>query len=797
MSVNLFFLQPTFPDVPCRKTIINKGGRLDITPYPMTKNWTSHNYSINTIDEFLVRLKAHAAEGHVLLKGVLSRDLNDEPRGGSTDKNVPTNWICIDIDGFDGVDSADHFIYKMMPKQFHGVSYIMQHSARSGITPGLRVHLIFLLANYVQAATLRQWLMQLNLTDPAIRDATRLGINGLNLRYPIDVSTCDNGRLIFIADPLIRGLDDPIEERTVIVKKDQDFVQTDFIGHINYASVSGLQGQRIAELRQQAGLKKKQARVKIVGETAVVENPDEISITEEWIIDQGDGRKFVQCNVNGGDSRGYYYWLETPDILHNFKGEDAVRLKDACPQYYVQAIARARAAMRVPGQHVYAIRNRNSDQYLNIIHTQNPAGIEMYPAKDIKRLDDFMRIRGHSLPDPVPDWDVAFDPTTDNLILPQEKWVNLWAPSLILQRARANQNPPDQLPWRTMTIVRNLCGRDIATIVHFINWLAYIVQTRRPTGTGWIFHGVQGTGKGVLFNKILEPIIGGEYCRTMMLDQLMDPFNEWERRCILLQVSESQMEGSAHKPAALSNRLKNLVDEKTHSIRAMRANAEVMTSHINVMVMSNGMDPMPIEDSDRRFNVPEYQARPLKDCFKNGIAEIDNLGSEVNDVAAYLYAYEVDERAARTPMDNKAKIILKEINRTTLEDFVLAIQTGDLDYFLQFSADKPPTQQDKAFAEFMTIIRSWASKVGDKIFVTNTQLRAVYRYTSGTTQDQPAKFGKMLAHRGLHTKMRKVKGIPTRGIDVTWRSEDSQAVLVENVFLIHGGSKDDDKSGKL
>ena len=49
----------------------------------------------------------------------------------------------------------------------------------------------------------------------------------------------------------------------------------------------------------------------------ILENPDRMSIQ----ITDDTNPPYIRCNVNGGDSNAYYFKLEDPTYMFNFKGE--------------------------------------------------------------------------------------------------------------------------------------------------------------------------------------------------------------------------------------------------------------------------------------------------------------------------------------------------------------------------------------------------------------------------------------------------------------------------------------------
>lgn len=209
--------------VPLTKTFKNDNGKLIKTPYPMVKKFTSHEEMVSSSEEFRDKLIKHAALGHCLLKGGLNRALINESRAGHTSPDAPTEWIVLDVDGL------PYSPEELLDLTGCGdVDYIVQHSASSGIILAGdayssakfdRYHIFIMLDEPQHPSQLKLWLKNLNLTIPAISQYLNLTASGMALRWPLDVTVCQNDKLIYIAPPQCGpGVIDTLsEERFVVV----------------------------------------------------------------------------------------------------------------------------------------------------------------------------------------------------------------------------------------------------------------------------------------------------------------------------------------------------------------------------------------------------------------------------------------------------------------------------------------------------------------------------------------------------------------------------------------------------
>ena len=123
---------------------------------------------------FLEQLQGYT--GVCIIRGVPSEGLPNETT--RTGKNFPepeegSCWVMLDIDGVDAPEGmntcsreAAEYVVSKLPPEFHDVSYVAQLSNSAGIRksdgellkPGIRIHLLYLLAHPVHGKALATWL---------------------------------------------------------------------------------------------------------------------------------------------------------------------------------------------------------------------------------------------------------------------------------------------------------------------------------------------------------------------------------------------------------------------------------------------------------------------------------------------------------------------------------------------------------------------------------------------------------------------------------------------------------------
>ena len=130
-------------------------------------------------------------------------------------RDVPRQWLCADIDGWqipDGLDLVEDVdlvieraIAELLPAPFHDCEAFWQLSSSAGFAPGvLKAHLWFWLHRSVETPLLKTWM---KLHAPAVDSA---------LFNPVQIH--------YTACPIVHGGPDPIPQRTGWVQGERDAV---------------------------------------------------------------------------------------------------------------------------------------------------------------------------------------------------------------------------------------------------------------------------------------------------------------------------------------------------------------------------------------------------------------------------------------------------------------------------------------------------------------------------------------------------------------------------------------------
>jgi hypothetical protein len=733
-------------------------------PYPHVLNFTSHQFEASSLQRFMLKLEAHASEGHCLLKGNVSRPLINEPRRGTTSSTDDTEWVCIDVDGVGGVALED-----LLASINFNADYVYQASASSGFKPGIRAHLFFFLDRPVSPGYLKLWLKHLNLTSPYLKANLKLNAACTSLRWGLDISTCQNDKLIYIAPPILDGVEDPhTGPRLKFVK--QAVRKLSVPSDVNASIVTALETKHINECRTSVGLSSRPRRTKLVADQEVLVL-DGISAV---VTGEKHERGFVYLNLNNGDSWGYYYPENDPKILYNFKGEPNVVLRELCPDYTPKSKEPVFQAQeqQASGYHYLALLNTRDDQYYVGTYDEETKELSLRATSTVKKVQDFLKAHGQPVPEFIPEWLVEYDFQSEFVVDFEHRFINLYRMSPYMRNTKSRPLPPPFIH----EIVSHVFANTPSAVEQFYNWLAVVCQKRIKTMTAWVVSGTQGTGKGLLFHRVLAPIIGEDYCQSVQLRAFEKEFNLFAESSLLLLINESEISASEHNRHQVMASLKELITDPIIAVRKMRTDHYRAKNSVNIIMASNKNDSVEVDDEDRRFSVAPRQETK----FEYPKTEIESrIETELQDFADYIMNREADENLAATVYQSEEREKLKALTQDAPNQTAQAVKKGDIDFFW----NNRPENENKLQFELLTgldcesyaeILDLMFQSEGTTTNVPRNWLAVLFYYTSGNYFRTPHKFTKFIGHKGLSIQSVGHQDKIVRGVyGVQWKASPS------------------------
>lgn len=757
--MDVFFLSADKPIV--KSYELGPQGELIKHSYPFVYEVTSHEEHPANLKELAATMQRYAKQGRCMVKGKLQRPLVSESRKGSTNAEEKTDWICLDLDGIEGYQTVDLFLEAI---GCGDTEYVVQWSSSMGIEnkQGFRCHIFMRLAQPTHPQILKHWLQDLNLR--VLDSQLELTKTGNSLRWPLDVTTCQNDKLLYVAPPKLGpGIKDPFpgNKRISFIKKPRQLLTLPTPVPTRDALRDRID-KKVSELRVANNLpKRKSAKYKFVGPVEYMVNPDSAVITE-----MKTERGFVYFNLNGGDSWAYYHPEENPNFIFNFKGEPAYKTEDLLPEYWARLQQAASTYQPNSQGLIYlAFRDFKTSNYFNGFYDTNTDKLELAMAKSESQLRQFMKQHGQTLGDFIPDWDLVWNPHNPNVVDPTKNELNTYQPSEFFLRTRLPH--VTSVPPTIMKVIDHVLGHDQPTIDHFLNWLACIVQFQTRTGTAWVWQGTQGTGKGVLFHQIITPLLGEVNVVSKRMEELESEFTGYMENKFVVFIDEIEA-GKSLYHSKVTAKLKNLIVEPTISIRRMYTPAYMATNFASMIFASNKPASVEIAPDDRRFNVGPYQTKPIQLTA----TEVDvDIPKELEAFFAFLKQYKADPDRARKPLISAARSTLIDISRTAIDTVSDALLSGNLEFFWEHlttvkNASSNPITNMK-YTAFRELVVDLVNTQDTKL--TRDELFAIMEWCVGNMPQSPHKFTALLKHHRIHLIQIWKNNRNVRGIDVAWQ----------------------------
>jgi len=804
------------------------------TPYPHVKNVTSHEHDIPTDSTGLSMLETlirdHGQQGHCLLKGNLKRSIQNESRAGKTDRIGYSNLLVLDIDGITmpghtnpklftqkDVSTLAKAVMRELPPEVQDCSFIAQASASLGLKGDkVSLHIFILLEHAMPAKAVKLWLQNSNFESQLFASQLELSSNGHSLKYPLDASVADNSKLIFIAPPTFEdGTHDPFGSSSERIVRVSGLSETlDLAGLMNNISpevVHQKSNEHKNKLRVARGFNAKKERLTIATvdnkSEEILTNPDRMSIQ----ITDDTNPPYIRCNVNGGDSNAYYFKIEDPTYMYNFKGEPIWSIEAADPDFYKSLFDHYQEEMAKEGRANFPIAMRDfyTDTYYNGVFDPNlnqfSDDFPLMPCSSAS-IEGFMRSHGRSKPDFVPDARVIFDPASNdegvNLAnVPYH--INMFRKTEYMLSTREHEplsmgdsaKIADSCPLIYKLMTHILGGQNLE-VEHFTNWLAYIFQTKRKAMTAWVLQGVPGTGKGIFYTKVLRPLFGNEHVPMRALQNIEEQFNLYMRQALFLVVDEFHMASANAGTMKIADKLKNAITENTMTIRAMRSNQVEMPNYTNFIFLTNRMDAVKIEEGDRRYNIAPRQEQKLEHVYPEVIDGIDDISTELHKFAALLRNYKVNKQLVRTPIANNAKAQMAQVTMSVMEEFFAAVRHGNLGVFLDIlDISLTNVMQGQEITTAQRFVKQWvAESQWPHSVIPMEHLRVVYGVLTDDRLSQ-REFQKKAARCGVTKERKRVHGSPRSssgnyGVVTSWKLNSEQLEEVTDKYF-------DDKDRKL
>lgn len=210
---------------------------------------------------------------------------------------------------------------------------------------------------------------------------------------------------------------------------------------------------------------------------------------------------------------------------------------------------------------------------------------------------------------------------------------------------------------------------------YIINWLSYILNTAQKTRNAIAIIGIQGSGKGVLKEQLIEYALHPDNSHEVTNQDIASTFNGYIENKLFLFFNE--IKGNFKESSTQADKIKPFITDSRISVNEKHRKAMYIENHANCMFFSNHDLPFQIEDKDRRYSVILTKHRTLDSVaiedFKSTIGEfIEAIQSERDDfliMLKMLKQSKQSETLALSLLDNEVKRKIKD-QTNTVKDIV-------------------------------------------------------------------------------------------------------------------------------
>lgn len=224
-----------------------------------------------------------------------------------------------------------------------------------------------------------------------------------------------------------------------------------------------------------------------------------------------------------------------------------------------------------------------------------------------------------------------------------------------------------------LELLYHLVDKDEDVRDWILDWIAYPLQNpgaKMPTSV--IMHGDEGSGKNLFWEVVRD--IYGEYGTIVGQDQLEDKFNDWLSRQLFIIGDEVL---SRQEMRHLKGKLKAMISGKEIKINTKMMPVRSEANHVNLVFLSNELQPNALDASDRRYCVV-WTPPKLERAFYQQVAECRDKGGK----EAFLFEMLARDLSRFDPFSpppmTKAKGDLIDLGRPNPERWFLEWQAGNL-----------------------------------------------------------------------------------------------------------------------
>lgn len=216
-----------------------------------------------------------------------------------------------------------------------------------------------------------------------------------------------------------------------------------------------------------------------------------------------------------------------------------------------------------------------------------------------------------------------------------------------------------------LQLITHLCAGEDDLVEWVLKWIAYPLQHKgAKMRTSLIFHGDEGSGKNLFWENVVKRIYG-VYGGVIGNAQIESQFNEWASMKLFFVADEVVTRNELRQ---LKGRIKAMITGDTININPKNMTERVEANHMNFVFLSNELQPLALDKTDRRYLVLWTPPNKPAEFYKAVADQIANGGVE----AFYDFLMKLDlgdfSEHEKPPM-TRAKADLINLGLSTPERF--------------------------------------------------------------------------------------------------------------------------------
>lgn len=582
---------------------------IKITQYPQIQYFTYREYEPKDLSGLIKVLETLTIHDCVI-RGELrdNQPKIEQARNKELVRDADQQWLCIDIDAFDITPlqctfaEAPGILKEMLPPEFSKASAYYQFSASSGFKGNkVSIHYWFWMSEPVSNQRLKTYFELFNQSYEATY--------GVKL---VDGVLYDPIQIHYTAPPVIIGMDDPIPQRTGLVKGLTDIVTlgADILPPSDLNEDSKSVAKYLAKMGDDKDgfhgpLRSASmvfARQRERNQAAI----NEFKLLARDAIQQADRSRHAATQLERYSSDAYLEMLLNSAWDKQAQGEFLAPTIAAVFQDYVFLKEEAQFFNRKDGTRI----GKDTFNSMMLRHfTNKKVAADIFISSGYNMAAYEMHLVGRA-----PGAIVEFMGT---------QVLNSWKGRNGTQKGEYDVTP-------MLDHVNYMCNGKVDEYNQLLNWMAFFIKNPgKKIMWAPILYGKQGTGKSTVKRMLASVLKTPVY--EIKTDTVASNFNAFVKHEYVV-IEESDSSEKRH----IANILKEIITEPYLEINEKFIRQKMIPNAVNMMIFSNNDIPVLLEASDRRYLVVRSPDTPKPveyyDSLNNWIA-----GGVADDLTSWAH----------------------------------------------------------------------------------------------------------------------------------------------------------------